>query len=134
MSALHALRAFYQPGRYMSATEDATNATARYLSTHTDEAVAALRAGAVAFIAECDGLLLDRGAVATPAAPAPQRPAVLIFVHGGVADFQTVGDVDVELIDADDIDAGGSPPTLTGNLLALARNLGDESLYTEGQS
>ena len=34
------------------------------------------------------------------------RPKVLILVSGGVADYLCIGDVDVQIVDEDNIDAG----------------------------
>lgn len=34
------------------------------------------------------------------------KPKVLILVSGGVADYVCLGDVDVEIVDEDNIDAG----------------------------
>lgn len=34
------------------------------------------------------------------------KPKVLILVHGGVAEYLCMGDVDVQVVDEDNIDAG----------------------------
>ena len=34
------------------------------------------------------------------------KPKVLILVHGGVAEYLCIGDVDVQIVDEDNIDAG----------------------------
>lgn len=34
------------------------------------------------------------------------KPRVLIIVHGGVAEYLCMGDVDVQVVDEDNIDAG----------------------------
>lgn len=34
------------------------------------------------------------------------KPRVLIMVHGGVAEYLCMGDVDVQVVDEDNIDAG----------------------------
>lgn len=36
------------------------------------------------------------------------KPKVLIFVSGGVADYLCIGDVEVQIVDEDNIDAGDS--------------------------
>lgn len=40
------------------------------------------------------------------------RPRVLIMVHGGVAEYLFIGDVDVQVVDEDNIDAGDPPVAL----------------------
>lgn len=37
------------------------------------------------------------------------KPKVLIHVNGGIADYVCLGDVDVEVVDEDNIDAGDPP-------------------------
>lgn len=37
------------------------------------------------------------------------KPKVLIHVSGGIADYVYLGDVDVEIVDEDNIDAGDPP-------------------------
>ena len=40
------------------------------------------------------------------------KPKVLIHVSGGIADYVCLGDVDVEVVDEDNIDAGDPPVQL----------------------
>lgn len=52
--------------------------------------------------------------------------AVLITVSGGVAEVAaTSGDVDVDILDFDNINAGGSAIGLRGEMLRLARTQDD---------
>lgn len=40
------------------------------------------------------------------------KPKVLIHVSGGIAEYVCLGDVDVEVVDEDNIDAGDPPVQL----------------------
>jgi hypothetical protein len=55
---------------------------------------------------------------------------VLITVCGGVAEYVTEGDVEVNIIDFDNIEAGDAPPDISPEMLELGRDVpGVAGLY-----
>lgn len=49
------------------------------------------------------------------------KPRVLIMVHKGVAEYLCIGDVEVQVVDEDNIDAGDPPSGTRSCLGALSR-------------
>ncbi|MCL5059111.1 MAG: hypothetical protein M1449_00365 [Candidatus Thermoplasmatota archaeon] len=53
------------------------------------------------------------------------KPKVLIHVSGGIADYVVLGDVEVEIVDEDNIDAGDPPVQLDPSWEPLMKGIFD---------